>query len=128
MIPAQPGSPPLQFVPRELSTGQSIDLDTGQLNPTEGTDLTYGASPSAQLSVPKSGRIATVAPPADATSVVAQCRSTTPSPGPLPITDLKPGSVLCVRTDSQRNVVVYVGAPPTDTDKVLRAFYLTLPQ
>ena len=60
--------------------------------------------------------------------MLAQCRASTTSPGPLPLADLKPGAVLCVRTDAHRNVVVYVGAPPTDTDKVLRAFYLTLPQ
>jgi septal ring-binding cell division protein DamX len=81
-----------------LKPGESLDLDTGELNPGSGVDLLYQAETSGlhQL-LPQGSALLGVFGGAE--PGLPQCQAATMSTAPLALESLPPGTYLCYQTD-----------------------------
>jgi hypothetical protein len=84
----------------QANPAQSIDLDSGSLDPVEGADLNYALDGGFHLLAAQNGAALGVFGPAEPGQ--AACESAVMSGAPLALDSLTPGTYLCVRTDALR--------------------------
>lgn len=113
----------------ELIPGDRIDLDTNQINPASGDDLSYeiDASSSNHWMAGQNGGVMGLFGMGE--PALSVCKIATMSAAPIAVENLTPGTYLCYKTDQGSfgwlRYDAYVGTTDTSTDASIKITFFT---